>query len=187
MGRIPRPTGSKELLSTIKERKNIVSAGYPDIPADYCWISAHNYYILSMAADAYPAYRNLAEKALRITAEAASKWIGRWKQYVPGLAFSPDWHLLNSLWHEQKNTKDAVDITGAPFWELWTKICPAVMNERGSIMSAFAAAWIVLLSGDEEIIAKVEPDIMEALARVPFERLHYAPFFFAENVIAKIV
>ena len=171
----------------LEERKNIVSAGYPDIPAGHCWISAHNYYILSMAADAYPAYRNPAENALRITAEAASKWIGGWKQYVPGLAFSPDWHLLNSLWHEQKNTKDAVDITGAPFWELWTKICPAVMNERESIMSAFAAAWIVLLSGDKEIIAKVEPAIMEALARVPFERLHYAPFFFAENVIAKIV
>ena len=63
----------------------------------------------------------------------------------------------------------------------------AVMNERESIMSAFAAAWIVLISGDDEIIAKAVPDILEALDRVPFDDLYYAPFFFAENVISRMV
>ena len=94
---------------------------------------------------------------------------------------------MNSLWREQKNTKDTVDITGGAFWRLWTETCPAVMNERISIMSAFAAAWIVLLSGNKEIIAKTLPDILEALERVPFEDLYYSPFFFAENAIAKII
>ena len=61
------------------------------------------------------------------------------------------------------------------------------MNERESIMFAFSAAWLVLISGDDEIIKKAEPDILEALKRVPFDNLHYAPFFFAENVIAKMV
>ncbi len=181
------PTGTSEFESILEERKDVVFAGYPDIPADACWYSAHNYYILSMAADAYPAYREKIRNALRITAETASKWIGCWKQYIPGLAFTPDWHPLNSLWHEQKNTKDAVDITGAAFWRLWSETCPAVMNERTSIMSALAAAWIVLLSGDHEIIAKALPDILEALERIPFKDLYYSPFFFAENVIAQII
>ena len=181
------PGGISEFDRILEERKDVVFAGYPDISANACWYSSHNYYILSMAADACPAYREQIRNALRITAETASKWIGCWKQYVPGLAFTPDWHPLNSLWHEQKNTKDAVDITGAAFWSLWSETCPAVMNERQSVMSAFAAAWIVLLSGDEAIIAKAEPDILEALDRVPFDGLYYSPFFFAENVIAEIV
>ena len=181
------PNGSSEFVRILEERKEIVFAGYPDIPAHACWYSAHNYYILSMIAKKYPEYREQARKSLKITAEAAAKWIGRWKQYVPGLAFTPDWHPLNALWHEQKNTKDAVAITGAPFWSLWSETCPAVMNERNSIMSAFAAAWIVLLSDDQEIIAKALPDILEALDRIPFERLYYSPFFFAENVIAKLL
>ena len=181
------PNGASEFDRIFEERKDVVFAGYPDMPAHACWYSAHNYYILSMVADAYPAYREQAENALRITAEAASKGTGSWKLYVPGLSFTPDWHPLNSLWREQKNTKDAVDITGGAFWRLWTETCPAVMNERISIMSAFAAAWIVLLSGNKEIIAKTLPDILEALERVPFEDLYYSPFFFAENAIAKII
>ena len=181
------PNGEPEFERILEERKDIVFAGYPDIPDYACWYSAHSYYILSIVADAYPAYREQAEKALRITAEAASKWISCWKQYVPGLIFTTDWHPLNSLWREQKNTKDAVDITGGAFWRLWTETCPAVMNERNSIMSAFAAAWIVLMSRDNEIIAKALPDILEALDRVPFENLYYSPFFFAENVIAKMI
>ena len=181
------PNGASEFVRILEERKEIVFAGYPDIPAHACWYSAHNYYILSMIAKKYPEYREQAEKSLKTTAKAAAKWIGRWKQYVPGLAFTPDWHPLNALWHEQKNTKDAVAITGGAFWSLWSETCPAVMNERNSIMSAFAAAWIVLLSGDQEIIAKALPDILEALDRIPFEKLYYSPFFFAENVIAKLL
>lgn len=181
------PNGASVFIRILEKRKEIVFAGYPDIPAHACWYSAHNFYILSMIAKKYPAYRELAEHALKVTAEAAVKWIGSWKQHVPGLAFNPDWHPLNALWHEQKNTKDAVAITGGAFWRLWTETCPAVMNERNSIMSAFAAAWIVLLSGDQEIIAKALPGILEALERIPFDKLYYSPFFFAENVIAKIV
>ena len=181
------PEGTPEFERVFEERKEIVFAGYPDLPSHFCWFTAHNYYTLSMLAEEYPAYREQMKKSLRITGEAASKWISDWKKYVPGLAFTSDWHPLNSLWHEQKNSKDSVDITGTPLWELWKKVCPAVMNERTSIMPAFAAAWIVLLSGDEEIIAKAGPDILEALSRVPFDDLYYVPFFFAENVIAKTV
>ena len=43
------------------------------------------------------------------------------------------------------------------------------------------------MSRDNEIIAKTLPDILEALDRVPFENLYYSPFFFAENVIAKMI
>ena len=181
------PQEIPEVDRILEERKEIVFAGYPDIPAHNCWFSSHNFYILSMVSEVCPAHREGIKRALRITAEGAAKGIGRWKQYVPGLTFTPDWHPLNSLWHEQKNSKDGNAVTGAPFWELWTKTCPAVMNERESIMPAFAAAWIVLLSGDDEIIARAEPEILEALDHVPFDALYYAPFFFAENVIAKLV
>ena len=179
--------GMPEFNRVLNARKESVFAGYPDIPAGHCWFASHNYYILSMIADSYPAYREPARKALRITAEAASKWIGCWTQYVPGLAFTPDWHPLNKLWHEQKNSKDSSDITGGAFWQSWEEICPAVMNERKSIMPAFAEAWIVLLSGDEEIIEKSRSDIEKALESVPFDDLYYSPFFFAENVISKMI
>ena len=181
------PDESPEFDRVLDGRRESVFAGYPEIPAGHCWFASHNFYILSMQAAACPACREPARRALKITAEGASKWIGSWRQYVPGLAFSPDWHPLNGFWHEQKNSADGNDITGARFWQAWTEICPAVMNERNSIMPAFAAAWIVLLSGDEELIARSRPDIIEALENVPFEKLHYAPFFFAENVISLLV
>ena len=181
------PNGPQEFERVFEEKKDIVLAGYPDIPAGHCWFAAHNFYILSMVANEYPAYREKAKKALKATAEGAAKWIGCWKQYVPGLAFTPDWRPLNSLWREQKDTKDCIAIVGSPLWQLWRQTCPAVMKERESIMPAFAAAWIVLMSGDGEIIAKALPDIHEALEQVPFDDLYYVPFFFAENVIAEMV
>ena len=181
------PEGGAEFDRVLNDRRESVFAGFPEIPAEHCWFASHNFYILSMLAAAYPALREPARKALKITAEAASKWIGSWRQYVPGLAFTPDWHPLNEFWHEQKNSRDGNDITGARFWSAWTEICPAVMNERNSIMPAFAAAWIVLLSGDEGVIEKSRPEIIKALESVPFEKLHYAPFFFAENVISRLV
>lgn len=181
------PEGGTEFGRVLNDRKESVFAGFPEISAEHCWFASHNFYILSMLAATCPAYREPARKALKITAEAASKWIGCWKQYVPGLAFTLDWHPLNDFWHEQKNTADCKDITGALLWRSWSEICPAVMNERKSIMPAFAAAWIVLLSGDEEVIARSRPGIIEALESVPFEKLYYAPFFFAENVISLLV
>ena len=181
------PEGRTEFDRVLDGRRDSVFAGYPEIPAGHCWFASHNFYILSMLAAACPACREPARRALKITAEAASECIGSWRQYVPGLVFTPDWHPLNGFWHEQKNTADCKDITGARFWKAWTEICPAVMNERNSIMPAFAAAWIVLLSGDEEVIATSRSEIIEALENVPFEKLHYAPFFFAENVISLLV
>ena len=61
------------------------------------------------------------------------------------------------------------------------------MNERESLMASLTAAWILLLSGNQEVFEENAAQIWEMLENIPYEKLYYAPFFFAENVIAELV
>jgi hypothetical protein len=171
----------------LKEREENICAGYPAIRANECWYASHNFYILRMLAKQVKdtALRAKLYHALKITAAALPSGISTWKNYVPGLKFSPDWHSLNRVWFEQKNCKEAQACTN-PQWSIWNETCPAVMNERKSIMYGLSSAWILLISEDKEIIDANKGAILEMLNGIPYEELYYVPFFYAINVIAEI-
>ena len=178
---------NRHLSAVIKEREASLIAGYPKIRARECWYASHNFYILRMLAKQVKdtALRAKLYHALKITAAALPSGISTWKNYVPGLKFSPDWHSLNRVWFEQKNCKEAQACTN-PQWVIWNETSPAVMNERKSIMYGLSSAWILLISEDKEIIDANKGAILEMLNGIPYEELYYVPFFYAINVISEL-
>lgn len=180
---------SKEarLQKLLIQRGDYLSEGHPQIQPHESWYSSHNFYILRMFAEQLGEnpHAEKFRKALSITAHALLPALTLWKKWQPEETFSPDWHVLNQTWFEQKNSADAQKCTN-PQWAIWDKASPAVMNERRTIMAAFSSAWIILMSEDKKLIAEVTPQIIEMLKEVPYEKLYYAPFFFALNVISEL-
>ena len=92
---------------------------------------------------------------------------------------------IGKLATEQRNAADG-DRCANPQFGLWRRVSPAVMHERETIMPSLTAAWFILFSQDKPLIDANLPEIRAMLAAIPYETLHYAPFFFAVNVIAEI-
>lgn len=177
---------NKRFTRIFEKRRDGIVSGYPEIKPSACWYSSSNFYIMRLAGEEHPEYRDVFLSGLQATAEGAKKHLSEWKKYDSSLSFSPDWHALNAVWKEQKNSKEG-DEVAAQQWAIWRRTSPIVMNERESVMASLAAAWIVLLSGDQKLIAESEAPIREMLESIPYEKLHYSPFFFAENVISELL
>ena len=170
----------------IKERRDTIAAGWPEITWFACWYSSHNFYIMRLASQVHPEYRDIFLSGLHATSSGAAKYLAWWKKYDSSLHFSPDWHGLNEVWKEQNNSKEG-DAVASLQWSIWRRISPIVMNERESLMASLTATWILLLSGNQEVFEENAAQIWEMLENIPYEKLYYAPFFFAENVIAELV
>ena len=65
----------------------------------------------------------------------------------------------------------------------WRRVSPAVDAEKRSLLPAYSAAWIIVLSGDEEQIEAIRPDLRRMLELPDYAKLYYATFFYAENLI----
>lgn len=171
----------------ITERLDAIAAGYPDMTPHACWYSSHNFFILRLVLERYPdaPFSPALQEALRKTAQAAQAALPYWRKYDDALPFSPNWRELNAIWFEQRNAADG-DRCANPQFGLWRRVSPAVMHERETIMPSLTAAWFILFSQDKPLIDANLPEIRAMLAAIPYETLHYAPFFFAVNVIAEI-
>ena len=170
-----------------KKRIDSIFTGYPKIRARECWYASHNFYIMRMLAEQTKdkALRAKIYHGLNVTAAALPTGISLWKKHVRGLKFSPDWHSLNRVWFEQKNSKEAQACSN-PQWQIWNETSPAVMNERHSIMFGLSSAWILLMAEDKALVEANKSAILEMLNGIPYEELYYVPFFYAINVIAEL-
>lgn len=175
-----------QTVQLIEQRLEATAAGYPDMHPFACWYSSHNYFILRLVCERFPdaPWRPLLEEALRKTAQAAAAALPYWRSYQPDRPFSCDWHPLNATWTEQKNSADG-DRCASPQFAIWRKTSPAVMHERETLMPSLTAAWFILFSQNAELIKEHQAEIEAMLCGIPYHQLHYAPFFFAVNVIAE--
>lgn len=171
----------------IAERLDAIAAGYPDMPPQACWYSSHNFFILRLILERYPdaPFAPAIREALRKTALAAQKALPLWRKFDATRPFSPNWRELNTIWFEQRNAADG-DRCAGPQFGLWRRVSPAVMHERETIMPSLSAAWFILFSQNQPLIDANLPEIRAMLAGIPYETLHYVPFFFAVNAIAEI-
>ena len=170
----------------IEERRDSIAAGWPEIKDSACWYSAHNFYIMRLASRIHPECRDIFLSGLRATSSGAAKHLSRWKNYDPSLHFSPDWHGLNEVWKEQNNSREG-DAVASCQWPIWKRDSPITVNECVSLRVALSAAWIISFSENQDVIGESAVQIREMLENIPYEKLHYATFFFAENVIAGLI
>lgn len=130
-----------------------------------------------------PAVRKLLAESLRASAEAAYPFVGYYKKFKPGLAFSADWHgMMETGPLLQRNGKEFQALYIRQLSK-WKKMSPAIAAEKETLLPSFSAAWIIVLGGGREGIDAIRPDLRRMLELPDYAKLHYATFFYAENLI----
>lgn len=95
--------------------------------------------------------------------------------------FSQDWRTaMMPLWKPQTNEEEAVDLALAQLKE-FVKLSPRRNSEARFIREPAAAAWIVTLCPDKEVVAPHAPAIEGIIRRYDYADLYYATFFWVES------
>lgn len=96
--------------------------------------------------------------------------------------FSQDWRAaMLPLWKTQTTEQEAVDLAIAQL-KAFGKISPRRHSEANFIREPSAAAWIVSLCPDKEVVKTHLPEIERLLRRYDYADLYYATFFWVESV-----
>jgi len=123
------------------------------------------------------------KKALDINAEKAAEHIYFYKQFdnENKLAFNPDWRVVNQIWVQQHSAKEAYELAERQL-EIWGAISPRKGYELQYMMEPLNAAWMVVLSGNPDIINPVKDQIYGVLTHFDWSKMYYSTFFIAENI-----
>ncbi|MFA6291851.1 MAG: hypothetical protein WC637_08735 [Victivallales bacterium] len=176
------------VLKNGKSRKEFLAEGFPELADWHCWFTSHSVYALRELCRRSddPELKRVYRNALSVTGKAASAFISRWNDFKTGAFFTPDWRIMLSGWKEQHSCREAVDCAAQEL-KIWSKASPAIAQEKRSVMVSLSASWIVMLSDDRELIENSLPEIAAAVRALDYDKLHYAAFFYAENVVHEIM
>lgn len=97
------------------------------------------------------------------------------------LTFKIDWRYLNDLWRPQENSKEAREVGFEQIYKSYES-SPREKYEFTYMTEPLFAAWVIVLSGDKEIIKSVEPDIRQLLTHYNWSELYTAPFFVTQSI-----
>ncbi len=152
-----------------------------------CWWLVNDQYAVRRLHDAEqdPSVRKRLAASLKASAVAARPLVEFYKKFDPEkkLEFTPDWHkIITPGTLPQENGKEFQTLSRRQLSK-WRKVSPAVAAEKEILLPAFSAAWIILLSGDKELIESVRSDLHRMIRLPDYTKLHYAAFFYAENLI----
>ncbi|MDR0869834.1 MAG: hypothetical protein LBN39_03495 [Planctomycetaceae bacterium] len=166
-------------------RKNLVACNQVS-PAGAAWIVSTCQYGLYVMYpnEPDPELKQIFKDSLENTARMAVKSIEGYKNYNPEISknFTPDWRKMMPPHREQKTTDEARQLAGEQV-RIWNRICPAWGHEKNQIMQPICAAWIVALSHDKNLIDSALPEIKNAILKYDYDIVHYAAFFYVENLI----
>ena len=160
---------------------------YPESPS--IWTSASSQAglkaLIEMEQDV--AIRAQFQRGLDANASSALRHIRRFETYdnANTLTFDIQWRKLLETWKPQSNIGESVTLAKQQY-RTWNKQCPRRVVEFERMRDPLFAAWIVALSGNEEILAKARGDIFAALTHFQWDRLHTCLFFMAETVGAEM-
>jgi hypothetical protein len=99
--------------------------------------------------------------------------------------FTADWRVMLSEWQPQASCADAQKVAYREN-PIWGQACPAVKQDKQTLLHALPAAWIVMMSEDDMLIEHWLPEMVNALQWFDYDRMHYGALFFAQNVILEI-
>ena len=96
--------------------------------------------------------------------------------------FDQDWRAaMMPLWKPHTTEQEAVDLAIAQL-KAFGKISPRRHSEAAFIREPSAAAWIVSLCPDKDVVKTHLPAIERLLRRYDYADLYYATFFWVESV-----
>lgn len=132
-----------------RTRREIIGEGFTYFEPWMGWFTATSQYavreLLRLETDT--SNKDRFHRALTATGKAAAGMIARYKRYQPGRVrdFTPDWRVMLSAWQPQINSEEAVRVAG-PEHDIWGEKCPAVKEDKDTMMASLAFAWIVMMS-----------------------------------------
>ncbi len=127
--------------------------------------------------------QNQFRHGLEVNAVKALEHVERFEKFDNdnGQHFEADWRFLNDLWQPQTRIDNSVSVALVQVRE-WNKRSPKRRSENESMREPLFAAWIVTLSGNEELIQHNRNVIRAALKHYEWSKLNTSLFFIAENV-----
>jgi hypothetical protein len=166
-------------------RKNLVACNQVS-PSNQAWIISTCQYGLHIMYlnETDSALKKLFKDSLENTARLALQSIELYKEYRPEVSinFTPEWRKMMPPHREQKNTDDARKLALEQHGN-WSRACPAWSHEKRYLMQPICAAWLVALSHDDTLIDSALPEIRNAILNYDYNKIHYAAFFYVENLI----
>ncbi|WP_421829826.1 hypothetical protein [Larkinella sp.] len=122
--------------------------------------------------------REKFRQGLNATAERAALHLSRYKNFdnAHDLTFTENWRVLNTLWKPQPDIATTLDVALRQVRE-WNTLSPARGYEDKHMREPLFACWVVLLSGNKELIERYRPELKSALMHYDWQRLYTSRFF----------
>ncbi len=170
-----------------RERRAVIAAGPENLAHWSAWFLANSQYAVRILylRESDPKLKRCYAESLRTTGRAAEFLIERYRKFDPARPrphFTPDWHVMMPPFREQKNGSESSKLALEQLI-VWNNRCPAIAEEKDLVKPSLAAAWMVMLSGDEELIARQLPEIRRLVTGFDYSKFYYATMFYAENLI----
>jgi hypothetical protein len=125
-----------------------------------------------------PNLREKFRKGLLISAEKAALHLSRHKNFdnAHALGFNEDWRLVTNLWKPQPNIATTLALALLQAKE-WSNLSPARGYEDKHMREPLFAAWVVLLSGNKNLIDKHKSILQSTFMHYDWKRLYTSRFF----------
>ncbi|MEO6786137.1 MAG: hypothetical protein ABI318_08390, partial [Chthoniobacteraceae bacterium] len=95
--------------------------------------------------------------------------------------FEMDWRAsMLSLWKPQKTEQEAQDLAHTQVRE-FMKVSPRRGKETTFVREPTAAAWVVTLAPDADILKKRAAEVERVIAHYDYSKLYYSQFFWVES------
>ena len=120
-------------------------------------------------------------KGLVASAKLASEWLSLAQQFdnADTSHFEMDWRLMNKDWKPQQTEHEAVALAQAQLKNFMT-LAPRRRKETAFIREPTAAAWIVTLLPQAELLNQYRVDVEKVIAHYDYTKLYYSQFFWVE-------
>jgi hypothetical protein len=94
--------------------------------------------------------------------------------------FEMDWRQMNALWHPQADETEAQKLAEAQLRD-FRKACPRRWKETDFVREPTAAAWIVTLAPDRQMLKNRAPAVRKVIGHYDYAKLYYSQFFWVES------
>jgi hypothetical protein len=94
--------------------------------------------------------------------------------------FEMDWRQMNVMWHPQASETEAQKLAEAQLRE-FRKACPRRSKETDFVREPTAAAWIVTLTPNREVLKSRARAVRKVIEHYDYAKLYYSQFFWVES------
>lgn len=168
-----------------KTRIDIIAAGDVEMQKHHTWTHSMSVAGLKemLRIETDPVRQLQYRQGLQKTGGIAAPFIGEYRNFRTDVdaGFSGDWRIMNAIWRPQPTVNDAVKLAEEQV-KMINAASPQSQQEKRYVRWPLFAAWIVLMSEDDQLIAKELPTIRSAMMHYRWDKLRHSDFFIGENI-----